>query len=292
MSAAPTTGADPSLSMLQRIVEDAMDPGYREASFHTSGGASEPRTGWRGAASVALVLFAIGFLLVAAVLQVRAGAPASSETRAELAQRVESATAEAATESRQVDELAREVQALRGSALAGTVADQQLAAQVSALEARVGGRPVSGPGLRVTMTDGPPSPAGEGGPDLARVLDTDVQLVVNGMFAAGAEAVSVNDQRVTALSPIRSAGEAILVGFRPLTPPYQITAVGPESLPASFAASRARQELAGLAAAYGMGVDVVGLDRATVPARSDLEVRYAHEVRPSDPTSKDQEGSP
>ena len=73
-------------------------------------------------------------------------------------------------------------------------------------------------------------PAGDGGPDLARVLDTDIQLVVNGLFASGAEAVAVNGQRITVLSPIRSAGEAVLVGFRPLTPPYTVTAVGPDEL--------------------------------------------------------------
>ena len=105
-----------------------------------------------------------------------------------------------------------------------------------------------------------------------------MQLVVNGLFAAGADAVSVNGQRVTVLSPIRSAGEAVLVGFRPLTPPYVITAVGSESLTADFESSSARSELAGLEATYGMGVEVTSLDDATVPARSDLNVRYAEEV--------------
>ena len=89
---------------------------------------------------------------------------------------------------------------------------------------------VTGPGLCYHAAGRPPTPAGDGGPDLARVLDTDIQLVVNGLFASGAEAVSVNGQRVTVLSPIRSAGEAVLVGFRPLTPPYEVSAVGPDSL--------------------------------------------------------------
>ena len=290
MSRAPEKVADPSLSLLQRIVEDAMDPGYRAASTQT--GQPQSRLGWRSTAAVSVVLFVLGLLLVAAVLQVRAGAPAISQTRAELTERIESSSTELGATNQRVDELAAEVQAIREGALAGTVSDQQLAAQVSALEARVGGSPVTGPGLTVTLTDGPPSPAGEGGPDLARVLDADVQLVVNGLFASGADAVAVNGQRVTALSPIRSAGEAILVGFRPLTPPYEIAAVGPSSLGSAFETSRARQELAGLSAAYGIGVDVDTAEELTVPARADLQVRYATEVRDRDATANRPETTP
>jgi uncharacterized protein YlxW (UPF0749 family) len=124
------------------------------------------------------------------------------------------------------------------------------------------------------------------------VLDTDIQLVVNGLFASGADAVSVNGQRVTVLSPIRSAGEAVLVGFRPLTPPYVVNAVGPDSLGTTFEESSARQELAGLESAYGIGVDVSQQDDLTVPARLDLQVRYARETDSGPAGTGDQEGAP
>ena len=55
-----------------------------------------------------------------------------------------------------------------------------------------------------------------------RVLDRDLQELVNGLWAAGAEAVSVDGQRLTARTAIRSAGEAVLVDFRPLSPPYVV----------------------------------------------------------------------
>ena len=165
-----------------------------------------------------------------------------------------------------MDSLSTRVQTVREKALTGSASDQALADEVNALEGDVGGRAVSGPGLQVTLTDGSPAPAGEDGPDLARVLDTDIQLVVNGLFAAGADAVSVNGQRVTVLSPIRSAGEAILVGFRPLTPPYVVRAVGPDALDAAFEQGNARQELAGLEAAYGIGVDIASQGRRHGPS--------------------------
>jgi uncharacterized protein YlxW (UPF0749 family) len=286
MSSSPTRVPDASLSLLQRLVDDAMDPGYRQTAARDDSRA----VGWRSSIVISIVLCLLGLLVVAAVLQVREGAPAATDTRAALVQRVESATHTLNQVENRVDQLSTRVQTARERALTGSSSDQALTDDVNALEQSVGGVAVTGPGVQVTLEDGPPAPAGEGGPDLARVLDTDIQLVVNGLFASGAEAVSVNGQRVTVLSPIRSAGEAILVGFLPLTPPYVVRAVGSSDLADAFDASQSRQELAGLEAAYGMGVDVSVDDQVTVPARSDLQVRYAREA--AHKTTLDQEGSP
>src|SRR5699024_11863661 len=61
-----------------------------------------------------------------------------------------------------------------------------------------------------------------------RVTDGDLQIAVNGLWAAGAEAVAVNGQRVGPTTAIRTAGSAVLVDFRPLSPPYRITVVRSE----------------------------------------------------------------
>jgi uncharacterized protein YlxW (UPF0749 family) len=262
---------DASLSLLNRVVEDALDPGYREA-------AEQPHTrpaSWAGSITMAVLVAAIAALVVAAVLQVRAGAPTDARTRADLADRVSALSSEVDALEQQVAGVAVQVEDYRGQALGRGADDQALGEELASLEAQVGASPVSGPGLEVVLDDGRPAPAGEGGPDLARVLDTDIRLTVNGLFAAGADAVAVNDQRITALSPIRSAGEAVLVGFQPLTPPYRVVAVGPASMAADFASGAARQELRQLEATYGMQVDVEQLDETIVPGRSDLRVRYA-----------------
>ena len=59
-----------------------------------------------------------------------------------------------------------------------------------------------------------------------RVYDRDLQDVVNALWLAGAEAMSINGQRLTAATAIRSAGEAILVNSRPLSPPSLVHAIG------------------------------------------------------------------
>ena len=261
---------DASLSLLRRLVDDAMDPGYQDAADRSPAAPA----GWRHSVAFAVAIGLTAALVTAAVLQVRDGAPSDGRTRAELTERVVRATTVVEGLDAARDALAGKADRLREAALDGTTADRALVEEVTALEGEVGVSAVEGAGVEVTLQDGPPAPAGEGGPDLARVLDTDIQLVVNGLFAAGAEAVSVNGQRITVLSPIRSAGEAVLVGFRPLTPPYTVTAVGPDDLTATFEASSARAELAQLEASYGIGVDVVAQESVEIPGRGDLELRY------------------
>ena len=68
------------------------------------------------------------------------------------------------------------------------------------------------------------------------MLDIDLQILVNGLWESGAEAISINGHRLSNLTAIRGAGDAITVDYRSLTRPYQIEAIGdPRTLPASFA---------------------------------------------------------
>lgn len=261
---------DASLSLLERLVEDAMDPGYQQFANR-----QDKRTvDWRHSVALAAALAVTAALATAAVMQVRAGAPSDGRTRSELTERVVSANNVVEGLDARLDELAGEVEQLRELGLSGSASDRALAEDTAALERAVGVAPMTGPGVQITMADGPPAPVGDDGPDLARVLDTDIQLVVNGLFAAGADAAAVNGQRITALSPIRSAGQAVLVGFRPLTPPYVITGVGEESLGDEFESGAARSELSQLESSYGISVDVAAQEVVTVPGRGELQLRY------------------
>ncbi|MCZ3389330.1 MAG: DUF881 domain-containing protein [Actinomycetia bacterium] len=270
MTGRAPTDPDASLSLLRRLVDDAMDPGYQEATDRGDRRGAD----WRHSTAFAVAIAVTATLFVATVLQVRDGAPDASQTRADLTDQVMATTATVEQIDARLGTLNREVAQLRQTALAGSGSDRALADEVAALEGEVGVAAVEGTGVEVVMEDGPPATVGESGPDLARVLDTDIQLVVNGLFAAGAEAVAVNGQRITVLSPIRSAGEAILVGFRPLTPPYAITAVGPDELSEAFESGSAKAALDELESAYGIRVDIVPEDNLSVPGRGDLALRY------------------
>jgi uncharacterized protein YlxW (UPF0749 family) len=94
--------------------------------------------------------------------------------------------------------------------------------------------------------------------------------------------VAVNGQRLTALSAIRSAGDAILVDFRPLNPPYEIQAVGDaHSLRTSFVAGFGGSYLQVLQG-YGITYAVEDRDRLQLPASAGVRLRYAAAPAASD----------
>lgn len=95
---------------------------------------------------------------------------------------------------------------------------------------------VTGPGVVITLSDSrkrPPN-ADELSPDEYRELtkpyiihDQDIQAVLNELRAAGAEAISVNDQRVIATTAVRCVGPTVLVNSTPTNPsPVKILAIG------------------------------------------------------------------
>lgn len=266
---------DGSMSLLWRVADDALDPGYALVADRDD--SSSARNGrQRRSVTLGLALLLLGLLASAALVQTQRGAPAADRTRADLADRVGTATVEVDALATRVTALNKEAAQLQAAALSGSESDQALSEQVTALELRAGLSPVEGPGIQVLLTDGTPSRADENAPDLARVLDIDLQLTVNGLFAAGAEAVAINDQRITSLSAIRSAGDAVLVGYRPLIPPYTVTAIGePERLKMEFLGGNAAAHLETLATAYGIGYDTVSEDTLQVPGRPDLSLRHA-----------------
>ncbi len=90
----------------------------------------------------------------------------------------------------------------------------------------IGGfRDVKGPGIVVTL-DNPPKDANFNA-DVNIVYEYELLLsLINELNAAGAEAVSINDQRLISTSEIRSAGNAININAVPQQPPYIVKAIG------------------------------------------------------------------
>jgi len=93
--------------------------------------------------------------------------------------------------------------------------------------------PVNGSGIIITVNDIPRNlqSGDNSNPNNFIVHDQDLLFLVNELKASGAEAVSVNDERITAISEIRCAGTLILVNTNRIAPPFVIKAIGnPEML--------------------------------------------------------------
>jgi len=124
--------------------------------------------------------------------------------------------------------------------------------------------PVSGPGIIVTLDDSPRALQPGGNPNDLLVHDEDILKIVNEMKASGAEAISINDERITAMSEIRCAGTTILVNWNKIAPPFVIKASGDPQLLESGLSIRGGylEQLK----SFGLQTQLVRNDKIDIPA--------------------------
>ena len=271
------------MSLLTELVQHPIDPDYAAVAERRRALGAEPRPASRVTGAVMmLVLALIGLLTAAAVLSLRAPSPDQSNAKQALLQHIRSETSAA-------DKLQSSNNALRVAndrAQAGLLRLQargQIADQIQLLGLVSGSLAVQGPGLRITVNDAPSSaasasadPRDQSAADQGRVQDRDLQTVVNGLWASGAEAISINGQRLTQLSAIRSAGQAILVNFRPLSPPYVISAIGDaDPMQALFANGTGGRYLRSLSDNFQIPSEIDDVKALSLPASSGLTLHSA-----------------
>ncbi|MGP3923545.1 DUF881 domain-containing protein [Streptomyces sp. 8N616] len=278
-SASPPSRPDASMSLLTNVMDHSLDDGYVEAAarHEAEGGKGLPKT------LRARLGLAAGLVLAAAVVTVGAAetqisAPALAKERQELIDRIESDTSEADKLQESVDELRDEVGQRQREAL-----EEHGGGEGEIVGLLAGAAPVHGPGVKLVVNDAKEADEGGEGPressgftDTGRVRDRDLQRVVNGLWESGAEAIAINGQRLTALSAIRAAGDAILVDNKPLVPPYTVLAVGDgQRLAADFQSSADGQYLQVLKENYGVRANIYAQDDVRLPAAPSLIVRTA-----------------
>ncbi|GHG77877.1 membrane protein [Streptomyces griseocarneus] len=266
------------MSLLTNVMHHSLDEGYAEAAARRAeGGTGLPGTlraklGLAGALLLAAVVVTLG------AAQAQISAPTLAKEREQLIQRIEKETSAADTLQRNVDSLRSAVGSKQRDVLQKHGGDK--AELVSLL---AGATPVHGPGVKVVVDDAKQAKSGGGGPresagfsDTGRVRDRDMQRIVNGLWQSGAEAIAVNGQRLTSLSAIRAAGDAILVDNKPLVPPYTVLAVGNgQRLSTAFQDSADGQYLHVLQQNYGVRASISAQDEVRLPAAPSLIVRIA-----------------
>lgn len=132
-----------------------------------------------------------------------------------------------------------------------------------------------GPGLVVTLDDSSNRVSPSGNLNDLVIHSQDVQAVANGLWAAGAEALSVNGQRVVPTSALLCVGNTLLINGTVHSPPFRFAAIGRE-LRDRFLDDPLVERFAGDAARFELGFKVESVDKVTVPAyRGTTSVRYA-----------------
>jgi uncharacterized protein YlxW (UPF0749 family) len=175
-----------------------------------------------------LVAAVLGLVIVVVVSANRT-APAESRIgqRVELIELIAAEEERNATLAARVEDLAAE---LAGHELVGSAASggayESLAAEVAALGAPAGMTPIAGPGVVATLRDSRIAPPPDGDYNDYVIHEQDLQAVINGLWAGGAEAMAVNGQRILSTTAIRCVGNVLLLHGVTYSPPYVIEAVG------------------------------------------------------------------
>ena len=259
-----------TMGLLAYLTAHAVDEDYAEvAARREVAPLARSRRPIGTAGAVVLAIFAV--LAVTAAVQTSKDSVSQERERRALIDQVKARKASVDADRRTVTRLRTETSRLEAEQVRNSQASTGLLAQLNLLRLRSGTSPVRGPGVEIMADD-----AKDAASDRERVLDIDLQKVVNGLWRAGAEAISINGQRLTVLSAIRHGGEAITVNFQRLNRPYRILAIGDrDTLPARFADSTSGQEWLDTQRQYGLRFTMRTMTSLRLPAAEVPTLRYA-----------------
>ena len=217
----PHRPAPTSLPLLTRITQQSMDEDYlhvAERRVLAGTGAGQRPPARRSHRTAAVVLAAFGVLVTTAAVQTSRNADVDDASRSTLLARIEQQRDRVAGQQEQILELRETTTTLEQQSVELAAAEGAAENELRRLRVRTGFVAVEGPGVRLVVDD---PPQGD-----ERIRKSDLFLLVNALWSAGAEAVALNGHRLSVLTSINNSNVAINVDDDPLIPPYTLLAIG------------------------------------------------------------------
>jgi uncharacterized protein YlxW (UPF0749 family) len=232
-------------------------------------------------------LFALGFIVTA---QLRSEAPRVRYTSQERPPLVETALGLQAQQEQlkaRILELRGQVQDLEAKQQGNAALVRQLNTDLDAARLAAGLVALEGTGVVFQLQDSDTTAAPGTNDTDYFVSANDVRVLVEELWLAGAEAIAVNGERLTAASAILDIGGSVLVNSAYLAPPYQVTAIGPEDLYNQLSQAQGfRDFVRGRAEAFGIKISYAVLPDVRVPAYAGtINLRYARPVPSASPSA-------
>ncbi|GGO67912.1 DUF881 domain-containing protein [Nocardioides deserti] len=282
------TPARVRLPLLTLITQQSLDEDYLHAAerralavraAREAGAAAGPEAGEQPArpemarhrvAAVVAVVF--GLLATTAFVQTSRNEDVDAASRATLVRRVTDERERVANLQDRIVDLREENAELERGLTRARASHEAEVTRLRRVQTRTGYVAVRGPGVSITLDDGPPEITD------SEVKDVDLRIAVNGLWRVGAEAIAINGQRLTALSAIRSSGLVVRVNKVNLSPPYRVEAIGDtRTLQSRFLDSTEGSWMLQLENDYGIAFDMDNDDDLALPA---ARLRELRSVRP------------
>jgi uncharacterized protein YlxW (UPF0749 family) len=244
---------------------EAGDGAARADAAPADGGSPGPE---RPVSMATRIGFGVGIGLLGVLLVTSARSePAEARLgqRVDLVHLIEQEQARNAVLAARVEELSAQVAALgRGSGGGGELA--LLQERIDGIAAAAGTAPVAGPGLAVTLRDARVPPPADADYNSYIIHEQDLQGVINALWSGGAEAMTVNGNRILATTAIRCVGNVLLLHGTTHSPPYVIEAIGDEvAMADALGRDPAVQRFAEAAKTYQLGFAVEPAERLLLP---------------------------
>ncbi|MCW2751042.1 MAG: hypothetical protein JWR83_2152 [Aeromicrobium sp.] len=250
---------DRAVGLLEQIADTALDDDYYVVRAGQYSQSREFNTALTG---IVLAVFAL--LVTMAVLQTRSDRPATERERESLISNVNARKKLLASRNATEQRLSNQVATLRGSV-------DRIDPAYETLRVQTGDQSATGPGVTVVAN----SSTQEN--DDGQVTDHDLQILVNGLWYAGAEAVSINGNRIGALTSIREAGGVITINIRSIGPPYTVVALGnSDTLGPRFLENPSGRYWAARREDAGVRFSVASTSQLTVPAVPTQQLTTTH----------------
>jgi uncharacterized protein YlxW (UPF0749 family) len=282
----PPAGPDSpaTIGLLPFLSGHALDDDYRAVADRAQGAAAATRPVEHGARTgrrrpsalwTVAVLAAFVVLLITAATQTSRNAVADEKERTDLITQIKQRKAAVHADTVRIERLRTQVESMRTQLLDNEALSARTRSELERLSVSTGTTPVRGPGVSVTVDD-----AKNADSPRSTVLDSDLQMLVNGLWQAGAEAVAINGERLTALSSIRGAGSAITVNDQSLSRPYVVQAIGdPRSLPNRFGNTESGQAWLDLQKEVGLRFSMRTRTKMSLPGAGVPMLRDARQPR-------------
>ena len=250
-----------SRRLLRELLGEHLDPGYRTAAARRDG---RPAGGAAQLVWLVCGTLLIGLVLGAAASDAAARAPGAEQARRGLMADVRDARARTDSLAGQAADLGAQRDAAQSEALASDQQGRAALDELARLEQAAAAVAVTGPGLRITV-DAQPA-------EQQAVFDRDLQVLVNSLWVAGAEAVAFSGVRLHPRATIRHAGGAVLVDNHPVSQPYLLAAIGdPARLQIRFVETDGYGRFATFAQIYGIQFVIEPAELLRLPAGSPAE---------------------